>query len=64
MVRIIRRGSSGDLSIWREYLLLAGVTAQFLVMILTGADWRVWLSPVLSGLNVLVLLFCIQRYRA
>ncbi len=61
--RIIRRRSSADLSIWREVTILVGVTAQFTVMLHTGADWRVLISPLLSGLNVAALLLVIYRYR-
>ena len=63
IVRIVRRRSSRDLSIWREVLLLIGVTAQFGVMQLTGARWQVWVSPLCSGVSVLTLLVVILRYR-
>ena len=63
VIRMVRRGSSADLSIWREWLLLGGVTAQFLVMLSTGADWRVWLSPLFSGASVIAMLVCISWYR-
>lgn len=63
VARVMRRGSSADLSTWREWLLLIGVTAQFCVMILTGASWYVLISPIASGLSVGSLLVCIYRYR-
>lgn len=63
IVRIVRRGSSADLSIWREVTILVGVSAQFAVMRLNGVPLEVWISPVLSGLNVLTLLLVIWRYR-
>lgn len=63
IVRIVRRKSSADLSIWREVLLLIGVSAQFIVMRSTGAEWRVWISPVLSGVSVAAMLLVIGRYR-
>lgn len=63
IVRIIRRGSSADLSIWREVTILVGVSAQFAVMRLSGVPVEVWISPVLSGINVLALLLVIWRYR-
>ena len=64
VVRVIRRGSSADLSVWREWLLLCGVCAQFAVMRLDGATWHVWLSPINSFLSVGILLVAIYRYRA
>lgn len=64
VVRIVRRGSSDDLSIWREVTILVGVAAQFTVMQMAGVPWQVWISPVLSGLNVLALLVVIRRYRS
>lgn len=63
IIRIYRRGSSADLSVWREALLIAGVTLQFVVMWHTGASWHVLISPICSGLNVLVLTAVIVRYR-
>lgn len=64
IVRVMRRGTSQDLSVWREVLLLVGVTAQFGVMQLTGAAWQVWISPLLSGTSVLIMLATILRYRS
>lgn len=63
IVRMVRRRSSADLSCWREYLLLIGVTAQFAVMWQTGAAAVVLISPILSGLNVSALLLTIWVYR-
>ncbi len=63
VARVIRRGSSADLSVWREWLLLVGVCAQFSVMRLDGAHWQVWLSPLNSFVSVAVLLAAIYRYR-
>lgn len=63
IARIVRRGSSDDLSIWRELILLVGVACQFTVMQATGADWKVWISPLLSATNITVLLILISRYR-
>ncbi len=62
-VRVIRRKSSEDLSMWREWLLIAGVSLQFAVMLLTGSAWQVWVSPLLSGASIGVLLVAIYRYR-
>lgn len=63
IVRMVRRGSSADLSIWREVLLLIGVSAQFTVMRLTGARWQVFVSPLCSGVSVLVMLSVILWFR-
>ncbi len=63
IVRIRRRKTSADLSIWREILLLAGVSGQFAVMLLTGASAYVWISPIVTAISVLVLLAMIFRYR-
>lgn len=63
VVRMIRRKSSADLSIWREVLLLAGVSAQFAVMLLTGANWRVWLSPINTFVSIGTALGVILWYR-
>ena len=61
--RLIKRRSSADLSTWREWLILAGITLQLGVMLQTGAAWQVVISPILSGVNVSVLLVLIYRYR-
>ena len=63
MVRVIRRGSSQDLSIWREVLLILGASTQLVVMVRTGADWRVWVSPVATLINVSILLCVILWFR-
>ena len=62
-LRILRRRSSVDLSVWREWLILLGVGLQFVVMTATQADWRVQISPVLTALNVGVLLCVVYYYR-
>jgi hypothetical protein len=64
IVRIRRRKTSADLSIWRELLLLAGVAGQFAVMLLTGAAWQVWLSPIATALSVGVLYWHIWKFRS
>jgi hypothetical protein len=63
IARIIRRGSSADLSVWREWLLVVGVTCQYMVMTLTGTSWYVRVSPILSLCSVGTLLWSIYRYR-
>lgn len=64
IARIRRRGRSADLSVWREWLLLAGVVVQFAVMREAGVPWQVWISPALSFVSVSVLLGHIYWYRA
>jgi hypothetical protein len=64
LVRIVRRRSSADLSVWREWLILAGVVAQFVVMRASGVEsWHVLASPVASGCGLVALLVAIYRYR-
>ncbi len=63
VVRIRRRKTSADLSYWRELLLLAGVTGQFAVMLLTGAVWQVYISPLVTAASVGILLWHIWKYR-
>lgn len=63
VVRIRRRGSSDDMSVWREWLVLLGVSVQLSVMVRVGVPWQVWISPVLSFTSVSVLLGHIYWYR-
>lgn len=63
ILRIRRRRSSADLSVWREWLLVAGVLMQLGVMLHDGATWRIWISPVMSLTSVSVLLWHVYRYR-
>jgi hypothetical protein len=63
ILRIRRRRSSDDLSIWRELLILAGASLQLGVMLHAGSPWQVWFSPVATMLNVGTLLVIILRYR-
>ncbi len=63
IVRIVRRKSSADLSIWREVLLIIGASTQLLVMLRTGAAWQVVVSPLATMINVAVLLAVIRKYR-
>ena len=62
-VRIIKRGSSKDLSIWREVLLIVGASLQLIVMAKTGAAWQVILSPIATLINLSVLLVVILWFR-
>lgn len=63
VLKLRRLRASDQLSIWREVFLLIGVTAQFLVMVRTGASLEVLVSPILSGVNVLILAGHIVWYR-
>lgn len=63
IIRIRRRRSSEDLSVWREWLLVLGVLLQLGVMAHDGATWRIWISPVMSLTSVSVLLWHVYRYR-
>lgn len=63
IVRVVRRGSSQDLSVWREWLVLSGVGIQFAVMWMTGASWAVLVSPIASSLSLGVLLVVIYVHR-
>lgn len=63
LIRVSRRKSSADLSVWREWLTLVGVAIQFSVFWRSGASWHVWISPLTSGLSLLVLLGAIYRHR-
>jgi hypothetical protein len=63
IVRIARRKSSADLSVWREWLVLTGVAVQAVVMVKTGASWAVLVSPLASALSLGTLLAVVYRHR-
>lgn len=63
IVRMVRRKSSEDLSIWRELLTLLGLVVQTAVIVLVKAPWQVWISPVLSIVAGVVIVAVIVRYR-
>jgi hypothetical protein len=63
IVRIARRKSSADLSVWREWLVLTGVAMQAVVMIRTGAAWPVLVSPLASAVSLVTLLAVVYRHR-
>lgn len=63
LIRMYRRRSSADLSVWREVLLLIGVGCQFAVMWRTDAAWQVLISPVVSAMNLGVVLYGIRHFR-
>lgn len=62
-LRIMRRKSSADLSVWREWLLIVGASLQFAVMTLTHASWLVRVSPLASISSIGLLLIVIYRHR-
>jgi predicted membrane protein len=64
IARIVRRGSSADLSVWREILIICGACAQLAVMVATRAAWQVKISPVLSLVNIGILLGVIVYFRS
>lgn len=62
--RLVKRKSSQDMSVWREVLLLLGISIQFSVFLLAGVrDWRVLVSPIASGSSIAILLLLVYRYR-
>ena len=63
IIRIRRRQSSADLSLWREWLVVAGASLQLAVMFHDAATWRIWVSPVMTLVSVGVLLWHVYRYR-
>lgn len=63
ILRVRRRRSSQDLSLWREGFIVVGVVAQAAVMVLTDADWRVVLSPVTTLAVTSILIGVILWYR-
>ena len=63
IARILKRQSSADLSVWREWLLLAGVSIQIVVFISEQATWPVLISPIASGLSLSTLLAVVYRFR-
>lgn len=62
-IRVVRRKSSDDLSVWREWLLLFGCSVQLVVMLRTGAAIQIIVSPIATMISVSVLLYVIRRYR-
>lgn len=63
IVRMVRRKSSGDLSIWREVLLLCGIVCQLTAMALAKVHWLIVLSPIASFLSIATVLGLILWYR-
>lgn len=63
VVRIVRRKSSGDLSVWREALIITGATFQLGATHLAGAPWQLFMSPITSMASVSLMLGVILYYR-
>ncbi len=63
IARVLRRRSSSDMSVWREWLLILGASIQFIVMTLTHTSWLVRVSPLASITSISLLLFFIYRHR-
>ena len=63
ILRIIKRRSSGDCSLWREGLVLCGVLIQLAVFIHEGASPYVLASPITSGVSIGTLIAVTLRFR-
>lgn len=63
IARIIRRKSSVDCSLWREWLVLCGVLIQLGVFVAEQASWPVLVSPIASGIGLSTLIAVTLRYR-
>jgi len=63
IVRIWRRQSSADLSVWREWLVLTGIAVQLVVFWSLDAHWLVLISPIASAVSLGTLLSVIYWHR-
>jgi len=63
VIRIWRRGSSADLSIWREALVISGCLCQLVVMWETNADWRIFMGPFGTLFSVIILTVTVLKFR-
>jgi hypothetical protein len=63
IMRIVKRKSSEDLSIWREILILIGASFQMGAMYLTNTNPLIFASPITSMLSVGMMLGVILYYR-
>jgi len=63
IVRIVKRKSSGDLSIWREVLILCGAGFQMTAMALAHVKPIIFASPITSVVSVTTVLIIILKYR-
>lgn len=63
IARIVRRRSSADCSLWREWFVLAGVAIQLAVFVAERASWPVLISPIASGVSIGTLIAVTLRFR-
>jgi hypothetical protein len=63
ILRIVRRKSSADLSVWREALIISGACFQLVATYLAGAPWQLFMSPITSICSVGTMLGVIVYYR-
>jgi hypothetical protein len=63
IVRMARRKSSHDLSMWREILILVGASFQLGAMFLAGVKWQIYASPITSIVSIGTFLCVILYYR-
>lgn len=63
ILRIVRRQSSADCSLWREWLVFCGVLVQLVVFAAEQASWPVLISPIVSACSVGTLLGVTYRFR-
>lgn len=63
IIRIIKRRSSGDCSLWREGFVLAGVLVQLAVFLKANVGPEVLISPIASGVSIGTLICVTLRFR-
>lgn len=63
ILRVIRRRSSADLSLWHLGLVFVGVCLQLAVFLHEGATGYVVASPIASGVSVGTLIAVTLRFR-
>jgi hypothetical protein len=63
IVRVFRRDSAADLSVWREVLVILGAALQLGIVALTDAAWQLWVSPIASIVSCGFLMGTILWYR-
>lgn len=63
IARVWKRNSAGDLSVWREILVIAGAALQLGIVALSGAVWQLWVSPIASIISCGFLMGMILSYR-
>ena len=63
IVRVIRRRSASDLSLWHLGLVFCGVCIQLAVFVMEDASPYVLASPITSGLSIGTLIAVAIRFR-